>query len=114
MCLYPRLISNRKYIANKKNGGIIPPIKDPRTLYVPIGCGNCMECAKQKSNQWRTRLLEDIKTNTNAKFITLTFSNQSIAKLTDYIYAKTQTKPTGYDLDNQIAATADRDWRLRL
>jgi hypothetical protein len=32
MCLYPRLIKNRKYIKNKKNGGNIPPVKDERVL----------------------------------------------------------------------------------
>ena len=35
MCLYPRLIKNRKYIANKKNGGNIPPVSDLRVLMVP-------------------------------------------------------------------------------
>ena len=25
---------------NKKNGGVIPPIKDKRVLMVPVGCGN--------------------------------------------------------------------------
>ena len=38
MCLYPKLIKNRKYIANKKNGGNIPPVYDLRVLTVPIGC----------------------------------------------------------------------------
>ena len=32
MCLYPKLIKNRKYIANKKNGGNIPPVSDLRVL----------------------------------------------------------------------------------
>ena len=39
MCLYPKLIKNRKYIANKKNGGNIPPVSDSRVLMVPVGCG---------------------------------------------------------------------------
>ena len=33
MCLYPKLIQNRKYKANKKNGGIIPPVPDNRVLW---------------------------------------------------------------------------------
>ena len=49
MCLYPKLIKNRRYTANKKNRGVIPPIKDKRVLEVPVGCGKCMECKKQKS-----------------------------------------------------------------
>ena len=38
---------NPKYKANKKNGGNIPPVIDQRTIYVPIGCGVCIECRKQ-------------------------------------------------------------------
>ena len=47
MCLYPRLIKNPKYKANKKNGRIIPVISDKRVLAVPIGCGKCIECKKR-------------------------------------------------------------------
>lgn len=64
MCLYPRLIENKKYRANAKNGGKIPPITDQRTRYVPVGCGYCVECRKQNARQWQARLLEDIKENT--------------------------------------------------
>ena len=60
MCFYPNLVKNPKYKANKKNGGIIPPIIDKRVLYVPIGCQKCIECKTKKSNEWRTRLLDDI------------------------------------------------------
>ena len=38
MCLFPKLIKNRKYITNKKNGGVIPAIIDNRTMMVPVGC----------------------------------------------------------------------------
>ena len=44
MCLNPSYIKNRKYIPNKKNGGVVPPISDMRVLYVPVGCGVCIEC----------------------------------------------------------------------
>ena len=33
MCLYPRLIENRKYKSTKKNGGKIPTIIDKRALF---------------------------------------------------------------------------------
>jgi len=49
MCLYPKLIQNKKYTSNKKNSGIIPAIVDNRVLLVPVGCGKCMECRKQKA-----------------------------------------------------------------
>ena len=29
----------------------IPPIKDERVKYVPIGCQECIECRKQKARQ---------------------------------------------------------------
>lgn len=81
MCLYPKLIKNRKYTANKKNGGIIPAVTDERTLYVPIGCGKCMECMKKKSREWQVRLQEEIRTDKTGKFITLTFNEKSLQEL---------------------------------
>jgi len=102
MCLYPKLIKNPKYKSNQKNGGIIPPITDNRVLYVPIGCQNCIECRKQKARNWHIRLLEEIKTAKNAYFITLTFSNTSIAELSKEHTAQ------GYALDNAIATIATR------
>ena len=67
MCLYPKLIKNRKYIANKKNGGNIPPVNDLRVLMVPVGCGKCIECKKQKSREWSIRLQEEIRHMNNGK-----------------------------------------------
>jgi hypothetical protein len=103
MCLYPKLIQNRKYIANKKNGGVIPPVSDMRVLYVPAGCGKCIECKKQKSREWNVRLQEEIRHNNNGKFVTLTFSNESIKELTKEIKGL-----NGYELDNEIATLATR------
>lgn len=112
MCLYPQLIKNPKYKDTIKNGGIIPPVPDPRVLYVPIGCQQCKECRNKKARQWQTRLQEDIKTNTNGKFIALTFSNEwykqlventnGIRALHDLPHLK------GYDLDNALAKSATR------
>lgn len=102
MCLYPKVIKNPKYKANKKNGGVIPPITDERVVYVPIGCQNCMECRKQKARNWQVRLLEDLKEHKNGKFITLTFSDEAYAH-----YAK-EFEVEGYELDNEIATRAVR------
>lgn len=104
MCVYPQLIKNPKYKANKKNGGVIPHLNDPRVAMVAIGCGKCIECTKQKANQWKTRLMEDIKTNTNARFVTFTFSNESIQLLIQDI----PNGYKGYDIDNAIATLAVR------
>lgn len=81
MCLYPRLIKNPKYKPNKKNGGRPPFCHDVRTLYVPIGCGVCMECLKKKSREWQIRLQEEIRHDNTGKFITLTFSEEALENL---------------------------------
>lgn len=107
MCFYPRLIQNKKYTPNKKNGGYVDyeamlrPEFDKRVLAVPIGCGKCIECRKQKAKEWQVRLLEDVRHNTNGKFITLTFSNESIKELAKEVtQKKTKTKIIeSYEID---------------
>lgn len=94
-------------------------MKDLRVQYVPIGCTKCIECRKQKAREWQIRLHEEIKTATNGKFITLTFSNKSIQKLINYektytdkstgaIYKQKLNTLKGYNLDNEIATVATR------
>lgn len=80
MCLYPKLIINRKYISNIKNKGIVPELKDERTKYVPVGCGNCIECRRKKANEWKIRLNEELKTN-KGTFVTLSFNEEELNKL---------------------------------
>lgn len=115
MCLYPKLIRNKKYLATKKNGGNVPIPPDPRVMWVPIACQKCMECRKQKARQWSIRLQEHLKTATEKQFVTLTFSNESIQELITLIHKQTEQIPerdrkqlTGYDLDNEIATIAVR------
>lgn len=83
MCLYPKLIRNRKYQPNKKNGNSPPSIKDKRTMWTPVGCGNCIECRKQIAQEWRVRLHEEIKEHKYKYFVTLTFSPEALKKLCD-------------------------------
>ena len=105
MCLFPKLIDNPKYKANKKNGGNIPAISDERVLLVPIGCGKCIECRKQTARQWQARLTEEIRVNPHGHFVTLSFSNQSYTKIADAI---AEHNYQGYELDNEIATYATR------
>lgn len=112
MCLYPKIIKNKKYTANKKNKGIIPEIKDKRTLYVPAGCGKCIECMKKKARDWQIRLTEDIKINKNAQFITLTFAPSELNLLINEILIDSPYL-TGYNLDNAIAKLAIKRFRER-
>lgn len=82
MCLFPRLIRNKKYVPNKKNGYTQLTPSDERILYVPIGCGNCIECRRQKANQWRTRLHEEFKSSKQkAYFVTLSISDENFDKI---------------------------------
>lgn len=87
MCLYPKLIKNKRYLAyvTKKRTweDIVATCDDPRKLYVPIGCGECYECRRQKAQQWRVRLHEELKVNKYAYFITLTFTNEDLIKLSE-------------------------------
>lgn len=109
MCLYPTLIRNPKYKPNKKNGGNPPQIKDIRTTFVPIGCKKCIECTKQRGQQWKVRLSEHIKTNRNGIFVTLTFSTESLKQLTHDLYEENGGEYLeGYALDNAIATLATR------
>jgi hypothetical protein len=124
MCLFGAIYPNNRYTPNKKNGGIIPPVYDDRILSVAIGCGNCIECRKQKARDWQVRLQEDIKTYTNGKMITLTFSNTAIQNIDKQIpttYQKyNKLKKTyedypliGYKRDNAIAKYAVHHFRER-
>lgn len=93
MCLFERQGINKKYIPNKKNKGIVPKlpilriekngkiIYDERVKYITIKCTKCIECMKQKSRDWQIRLIEELRSSKNMKFIALTFSNESIKKL---------------------------------
>lgn len=123
MCLYPRYIKNKRYLPNKKNDGKPPPVVDLRTEYIPTNCGDCKECRKQKARNWQIRLLEDIKTNTNGKMVTLTFNTRALIELSNYrrkYKNKNGYKTTikirklqGYQRDNAIAIEAVKRFRER-
>lgn len=81
MCLYPKMVLNPKYQPNKKNNGLPPRLWGKPVKYVPIGCGVCIECRKQKANEWKVRLGEEIKQRTNGVFVTLTFNEKSLIEI---------------------------------
>lgn len=117
MCLYPKLVANPKYKVNKKNGGIVPFLRDERIGKVPIGCKKCIECRKQKASEWRVRLNEEYRHDQNAIFVTLTFSDESIRRLARKIKKSEGVLPKGYEFDNAVAAKAVRyfceNWRKK-
>lgn len=81
MCLYPKLILNKKFFPTRKNNYNPPPMVDGRTMYVPVGCGKCIECKKQKARSWQVRLNEEAKIWKYKYCLTLTFSNEELEKL---------------------------------
>ena len=93
------MIKNPKYLLNKKNNNNPPEITDERVKWVPVGCGNCMECRKQKKREWQIRMNEEIKHDRTGKFITLTFSNEELDKL---------IQETGIKESNAVATIAVR------
>lgn len=109
MCLYPQIIKNPKYKKNKKNKGNIPYCRDSRIMYIPIGCGNCIECRKKKARDWKVRLYEEIKKGNKCKFVTLTFSRESILKLKMQMNAEENE----FISDNSIATHAMRKFLER-
>lgn len=104
MCLYPKLIMNKKYLPNEKNGGNVPVAKDKRVLYVPVGCGRCFECRRQKRREWQVRLTEDIKMNNKCLFVTFSFSEKSL----DDLEKKIKWDKSYYIRSNEIATLAVR------
>lgn len=112
MCLYPKFILNRKYRPNKKNGGNVPQMTDPRTRYVPVGCGKCMECRKQRSRNWQVRLQEEIRNNNTGKFVTMTFTDKALIQLEKEITDE-DPRIKGYELENEIATLAVRRFTAR-
>jgi hypothetical protein len=106
MCLYPKLIDNRKYKPTKKNGFCPPPAPtDQRVLFVPVGCGRCIECRKQKANNWKIRLNEEIRNNANGHFVTLTFNEEKLSEIKKKL---NQENNHSYEIDNEIASYAVR------
>lgn len=91
MCLYPKLIYNRKYLPNAKNGRNPPEVKDKRVLKVPVGCGNCIECKQKKARDWTVRLNEELRNSGEGVFVSLTFSNE---------YYTTINEEIGDDIDD--------------
>lgn len=105
MCLYPKLILNRKYLPNKKNGGTPPKCPDERLRYVTAACGKCYECRKQKSRAWLVRMQEELRHDNNAIFVTLTFEDK---------WYQTISKKYNIKGDNNIATIAMRLWLERI
>lgn len=80
-CLYSKLILNRKYLPNKKNGGFPPVLKDKRLMYVPAECGVCYECRKKRRREWMIRLSEELRNGNIPLFVTLTIDDENLKRV---------------------------------
>lgn len=80
MCLYPKVIKNKKYLPNKKNGYNAPKCENKLFEYVTADCGRCLECRKKKMRDWKVRLMEEVRNNRDALFVTLTLNENSLKK----------------------------------
>lgn len=109
MCLYPKFIKNQKYLPNKKNKGIVQNPTDRRILYVPVGCGNCIECRKQKAQAWRVRLQEEFKTDKKCYFVTLSFSPEALQEIANMLI-----KTDKYNIITEIECNAVATKAVRL
>lgn len=101
MCLYPTFVKNPKYKPNKKNNGKPPVCKDRRLYYIPVKCGYCIECRKEKQREWRVRLEEELRSNFGY-FTTLTIAPEHIKNLETDTGLKWKENP------NEIATRALR------
>lgn len=101
MCLYPTFVKNPKYKPNKKNKGKPPVCKDRRLYYIPVKCGCCIECRKEKQREWRVRLEEELRSNFGY-FVTLTIAPEQIKNIETDTGLKWEENP------NEIATRALR------
>lgn len=113
MCLFVTWIDNPRYKKNKKNGGNPPPVTHQDTKQIPVPCGRCVECMKQKANNWRIRLTEEYKTDKTGKFVTMTFSEESLIELEQVAIKEAEVELEGYDLENDIARVGVRKFLER-
>ena len=114
MCLYPKTIRNKKYLANDKNGGVIPtpPVLaidevvgeqyDERVLFIQVPCGQCEECRKTKAREWQVRLHEELRENKKAYFVTLTFSPEELENLCKKTRLKECNAIAGYAVRHML------------
>ena len=86
MCLNPIKMINPAYKISKKNPLNNRTPLDERLRYITVPCGHCAECRRSKKMSWQIRLQEHnkymIKQGYKGYFVTLTFDDISLIKLT--------------------------------
>lgn len=86
MCVFSKTLRNPRYKENIKNGGVIPRLNDIRAIGIEAKCGTCIDCRRERANEWRIRLYEEAKAqNFKAKFVTLTFDDEHMEKMIEEV-----------------------------
>ena len=78
-----------------------------------LAWGKCIECRKEKARNWRIRLAEELKNDSNALFITLTFNEVNYQKLAWELFRKSK-KSLNYTEQNEMCKKAVRRWLERI
>lgn len=106
MCLYGRVMRNKRYTPTIKNGGVIPEVKYSEDLMITTKCGVCIECRKQWMRDWRIRLTNEWETGGQETYFgTMTLSEGAMEEL---------IKQAKIDDPNKVAIIAIRKWRERV
>lgn len=45
---------------------------------IPVNCGKCLNCKRNRVNKWSFRLMEELKVSYNPKFVTLTYDTEYV------------------------------------
>lgn len=61
MCLYPRLVINKKL-----------------GRAVKVSCGKCIECESMRANEWSVRLMLEAREHTSLCYVTLTYNEEHL------------------------------------
>lgn len=113
MCLYTKYLENRKYKPTRKNGYNPPPLTDERVKLVPVKCGKCIECRKEKKREWLARLTEEIRNDNKCTFVTLTFNDESMKELYIDTFGKKLSKPN-HEEEHKMVTVAVRRFFERI
>jgi hypothetical protein len=70
MCYYPKLVP----ISTKLNS----------YGYIKVPCGKCPSCLKARQGAWISRIYYELKDTINAIFLTLTYRQDTVPRVTDY------------------------------
>lgn len=92
-CAYILLLLKIQNISlTKKTTENLLSVKIGGFFYIPVKCGCCIECRKEKQREWRVRLEEELRTSFGY-FTTLTISQEKIKEIESTTGLKWEENP---------------------